>query len=315
MGRVRSGAQERKERCAVPLFSRDRHPDNQTQEASPQAQDVQPSRGAAGPPGGDLPAAAAERLRAQAQEHLFTSDLSINEYLATRQAGFEPLGLVLGSSIYHIGLQMGNWNQNQELGVLSETMYRARDLAMTRMEEEARALGADGVVGVRLDIGTYEWGENLAEFIAVGTAVQHRAAPGSARLPDGSPFTSALSGQELLVLSSLGEVPLKLVMGNCVYHVAHQSLRQTMRTIGNNVEMANYTQGLYSARELAMERLQVEAKQAGARGVVGLRLEQRNQYWGSHIIEYFAIGTAVALSRAPADAATPTLSFVLPLDG
>ena len=58
--------------------------------------------------------------------------------------------------------------------VLSQAMYHARELAMTRMEEEADQLGADGVVGVRLDIGRYEWGENLAEFIAVGTAVKHQ---------------------------------------------------------------------------------------------------------------------------------------------
>jgi len=40
--------------------------------------------------------------------------------------------------------------------VLSGAMYTARELAMTRMEEEADQLGADGIVGVRLDIGRYE---------------------------------------------------------------------------------------------------------------------------------------------------------------
>lgn len=37
---------------------------------------------------------------------LFTSDLSVNEFLLVREAGFRPLGLVLGSSIYHVGFQM-----------------------------------------------------------------------------------------------------------------------------------------------------------------------------------------------------------------
>ena len=36
---------------------------------------------------------------------LFTSDLSVNEFLLVREAGFRPLGLVLGSSIYHVGLR------------------------------------------------------------------------------------------------------------------------------------------------------------------------------------------------------------------
>ena len=43
---------------------------------------------------------------------LFTSDLTVNEFLLVREAGFRPLGLVLGSSIYHAGLQVGRWSQN-----------------------------------------------------------------------------------------------------------------------------------------------------------------------------------------------------------
>ena len=119
-----------------------------------------------------VPAQARERIE-QMRRGLFTSDLSVNEFLLVRQAGFDPLGLVVGSSIYHIGIQIAGWKQSQEMGVLSQAMYGARELAMTRMEEEADQLGADGIVGVRLDIGRYEWGENLAEFIAIGTAVKH----------------------------------------------------------------------------------------------------------------------------------------------
>src|SRR5262249_56602138 len=50
---------------------------------------------------------------------IFTSDLSVNEFLLVREAGFRPLGLVLGSSIYHVGLQFGRWGKNRELNVLS----------------------------------------------------------------------------------------------------------------------------------------------------------------------------------------------------
>ena len=50
---------------------------------------------------------------------IFTSDLSVNEFLLVREAGFRPLGLLLGSSIYHVGLQIRRWSKNQELDVLS----------------------------------------------------------------------------------------------------------------------------------------------------------------------------------------------------
>ena len=81
---------------------------------------------------------------------IFTSDLTVNEFLLLRQAGFRPLGLVLGTSVYHVGLQVGRWSRNQEMDVLSQAMYHARELAMTRMEAEADVLGADGIVAVRL---------------------------------------------------------------------------------------------------------------------------------------------------------------------
>src|SRR6516225_8533038 len=52
-----------------------------------------------------------ERMKQEVARGFFTSDLSVNEFLLVKQAGFEPLGLVLGSSIYHIGFQQAMWNQ------------------------------------------------------------------------------------------------------------------------------------------------------------------------------------------------------------
>ena len=225
----------------------------------------------------------------------FTSDLSVNEFLLVKQAGFDPLGLVIGNSIYHIGYQQSNWKQSMEMAVLSQAMYEARELAMTRMEEEADQLGADGIVGVRLDIGRYEWGEHLAEFIAIGTAVKHREGE-MHRAPNGRPFTSDLSGQDFWTLLASGHRPVGLVMGSCVYHVAHQGMFASMRQIGQNVEMPNFTQALYDARELAMERMQAEAKQLQAEGIVGVQLVEKSHGWGSHVIEFFAVGTAIVPS-------------------
>jgi uncharacterized protein YbjQ (UPF0145 family) len=198
-----------------------------------------------------------------------------------------------------------------EMGVLSQAMYEARELAMTRMEEEADQLGADGIVGVRLDIGRYEWGEHLAEFIAIGTAVKHREGE-MHRAPNGRPFTSDLSGQDFWTLLASGHRPVGLVMGSCVYHVAHQGMFASMRQIGQNVEMPNFTQALYDARELAMERMQKEAESLQAEGIVGVQLQERSHGWGSHVIEFFAVGTAivpVAGGDTQLPAPTPTISL------
>jgi uncharacterized protein YbjQ (UPF0145 family) len=252
------------------------------------------------------------RMKQEVARGFFTSDLSVNEFLLVKEAGFEPLGLVLGSSIYHIGFQQAGWNQNQEMGVLTQAMYHARELAMTRMEEEADQLGADGIVGVRLDIGRYDWGADLAEFIAVGTAVKHRGGE-LHRAPNGRPFTSDLSGQDFATLLRAGYRPVGLVMGNCVYHVARQGMLTSLKQMGKNVEMPNFTQALYEARELSMERMQREADELRAGGIVGARIVERSHGWGSHVIEFFAIGTGVVPISDDHQIEQPGL--VLPLSG
>jgi uncharacterized protein YbjQ (UPF0145 family) len=258
---------------------------------------------------------AGERLAMNARG-LFTSDLSVNEYLCVEKAGFEPVGLVVGSSIYHIGFQVANWKASQEMGVLTQAMYSARELAMTRMEEEADQLGADGIVGVRLDIGRYEWGADMAEFIAIGTAVKHKGGK-IHRAPNGRPFTSDLTGQAFWTLMQTGKRPVGMVMGNCVYHVAHRGMMQSLRQTGQNVELEQYTQALYDARELAMERMQREAEQIGdgVLGIVEVKLHQNNHGWGSHVIEFFAIGTAVVPNEhAESDQQLPDITPVLDIN-
>jgi uncharacterized protein YbjQ (UPF0145 family) len=185
---------------------------------------------------------------------------------------------------------------------------------MTRMEAEAEELGADGIVGVRLDVGRYEWGADMAEFIAIGTAVRHRESTAQESLhrgPDGRPFTSDLTGQDFWTLLHSGHRPLGLVMGSCVYHVGRRGMIQALGQAGRNVELPNFTQALYDARELAMERMQAEAEALRAEGIVGVEIHERSHGWGSHIIEFFAVGTAITPFGEERDipAPTPVLSL------
>ena len=59
-----------------------------------------------------------------------------------------------------------------ELQVLTQAMYSARELAMSRMRAEADHLGADGIVGCQLRMQMYAWGQDVLEFVATGTAVR-----------------------------------------------------------------------------------------------------------------------------------------------
>ena len=242
---------------------------------------------------------------------VFTSDLSINEFALLHGAGFEPIDLVMGVSVYHVGYQFTGIRQQSELPVLTDATYRARWNAMARMQAEADSLGADGVVGVRLDWRHQGEGEHL-EFIAVGTAVKYTSKPGAFRRPNGQAFSSHLSGQDLCTLLRSGYAPVAFVMGNCVFHVAVQGFLKTLGQVGRNAEMPQWTQGNYQARELAMSRMQAEAERDGATGVVGVHFDISNYAWGLHTVEFYVAGTAV---RHSGEAQTITPSFVLPMSG
>jgi uncharacterized protein YbjQ (UPF0145 family) len=241
---------------------------------------------------------------------LFSSELSIGELALLRQAGFEPLGLVMGSSMYHIGYQFQLLSQSQELQVLTQTMYTAREYAIARLEAEADTLGADGIVGMRLDYRQYPWGDDLLEFLAVGTAVRSVGSV-SWRTPAGRLFTSNLSGQDLWTLAHTGFAPVSFVLGTCVYHIAHESFRQMWKTVGQNSEMPNFTQATYDAREIALARMQAEAQRDGAEGIIGAQITEESHIWGDNAIEFLALGGSIR--RLDPIAELPTPSVVLPM--
>ena len=248
----------------------------------------------------DLPQHARERLAEMKQHQFFTSDLSVNEFLLVKESGFQPLGLVMGSSIYSIGAQL-NVQGPGEITPLTQALYQSRELAMERMEAEADELGADGIVAVRLTVTVHAWGANIVEFLAIGTAVKHEQAPGSFRVDD-KPFTSDLSGQDFWTLLHAGYRPVGFVMGNCVYYVGPPPQQQTQ-----NQELAGPTRALYDARELAMERMQFEAEAVRAEGIVGVTVDETNHTWGPSVLEFSAVGTAVVAVRADHQIPRPTL--------
>jgi len=87
----------------------------------------------------------------------------------------EMLGIVKGSTIQTVNAfkDIGASFKTLvggELKNYNEMMAKARDLATQRMEDEAKALGADAIVGVRYSSSSVAQG--AAEIMAYGTAVK-----------------------------------------------------------------------------------------------------------------------------------------------
>ena len=117
-----------------------------------------------------------------------TSDMTNEELWNMANVGYLPVRLVMGVSVYSLGLKGGIFSTLQTLGGgevsgLTEILYEAREKALARIEKDAESCGADEVVGVKTNI--YDLGGGLIEFMAIGTAVKRieGAKTKSANLP------------------------------------------------------------------------------------------------------------------------------------
>ncbi len=77
----------------------------------------------------------------------------------------------MGNCVYYVGPPAPQTVPNGELAGPTQALYDARELAMERMQAEAEALSAEGIVGVTVDETNHTWGPRVLEFCAVGTAV------------------------------------------------------------------------------------------------------------------------------------------------
>jgi uncharacterized protein YbjQ (UPF0145 family) len=283
--------------------------------------------------GGGIPLEAEERIRRQLQEGgVWTSDLSVDELAALNGIGYEPVAQVLGSSLYRLGWINTGWNQGPGIGIgmrgaytwgamqpeenqaLTRALLEARARAIHRLVLEAQGLRADGVVGVRLKVSHWEWAQGMSEFTVLGTAVRRTGAH-----PQAEPFTSTLSGQDLAKLLSTGYFPLRLVMGAS----AQQAIAVFGRGFGGyaawtNSEVGAFSQAMHQAQTAARHRIGLEAKEAGATGVVGVDFTSKVIEYATgseavlgRIVEWVILGTAVVPRPGAIPASPPTL--VVPL--
>jgi uncharacterized protein YbjQ (UPF0145 family) len=259
------------------------------------------------------------------------SALTANEFAAVKAAGFEPVGQVLGSCVYHLGYTAsyrcpGAWmggvgytdtGRSAAFGPMVTALYDARWLAIGRMTAECQALGGDGVVGVRLSIQRFPAGG--LEFQAIGTAVR---APGTAlRLK--KPFTSHVTGQEFAKLVMNDWIPVSLVLGISI-GTRHDDYRTRMaaRRWAGNQEITGYTDLVNRTRSQSRRELAADVAKHGGDGVVvssiDLKISEREcpmtEGQRDHIVEATTIGTAIAQFRTTRQPARTGSLAIMSLD-
>lgn len=136
-------------------------------------------------------------LPPQYSQNPVTSDLTNEEMWNLIYMGFMPLQLVLGVSVYSIGLVGGltaafKALARGEISELTSLIYEARENAIARIAADANACGADDVVGIKTYV--YQLGGGIIEFMAIGTAVKKM--PGIQTLSDSLPPQAIINDKD-----------------------------------------------------------------------------------------------------------------------
>jgi uncharacterized protein YbjQ (UPF0145 family) len=230
----------------------------------------------------------------------FTSDLTVDEFIVLNDAGWEPLAFVSGDCTSDPG--DGHWSVGGNQG---DALTRAQSSAMERLRQQAAEAGAVGVVGVRLKTTEIMYEKELPSlyhFSAIGTAIRPA---GKVSTKSTVPFTSHLSGQDIWALLAAGCKPLGMVFGVGFYR-PKQLFRKPQRGFQ---EVSFLTEGVYAARESAMQHMQSQASALHASGVVGVTVEMALAH--RHNITFTAIGTAISTPARGLAELTPKLAIDL----
>ena len=152
------------------------------------------------------------------------------------------------------------------------------------------------MVGVHVD---WEVHRHHVDVTLVGTAVRPVDWTGLSADPV---FVSDLSGRDFALLHRAGWTPLGLAAGASFVYAPRRSMGTAVKQKGQNVELTNFTEAMYAARESAMERMQAAALGLGGTGVVEVKVTEGPMAFAHHAVAFTAYGTVVRAAgrRAPA---------------
>ena len=244
------------------------------------------------------------------RERGITSDLSVDEALLLHAAGWEPLDLVCGVAVVSVPVGVWNWGRGA-ISLASDAHNAAVDQAARVLRGECGKVHGHGVVGVRVDVSVHT---HHIDVELVGTAVRPMNGK-DARGNDGAPampFVSDLSARDFTLLQRAGWMPVGLAFGASFVYAPRRTAGAAMKQTRQNVELTNYTEAMYSARESAMEKMQHSALEVGGQGVVEVKVTEGPMSFARHAIGFTAWGTAVKLVAEEHQFVQPEM--VLPLD-
>jgi uncharacterized protein YbjQ (UPF0145 family) len=193
--------------------------------------------------------------------------LSGNEIYCLKQKGYVPGDLVIGNSVFSMGLigSIGSGLKTLaggEVEQVTSMIHEGREASFQRMMGEATQRGGSGITGVTNEL--IMQAGNI-EFLSVGSCL-HRDDGQAEKLQ----FSSSADGQELYCQMDCGFHPSHFVFGNVAYSIGvGGGLGGALRSLSRG-EVVEYSNVFNQTRHLALQRISQDAMRYGANAVVGI---------------------------------------------
>ena len=222
---------------------------------------------------------------------------SVGDLAASAGIGLTPVGTVMGTAAL-VPLMGSAPAISMEVSASSGLATQGWEKALAQLVKEALTLGADGVASLRLERRNFTDNVTVYGFRATGTAV--------IGLPRKALWMTECDPNELLVLARAGFSPIALAFGCCTWHQSSYGWTQKRGSMGQwlTQEITPATQAYYTARSVALQRMQAMATEAGAVGIVGSRINTLAVSSPGGVSDGFtagieAFGTAIAPYPGP----------------
>lgn len=197
---------------------------------------------------------------------MMMTGLSGNEIYCLAQKGWAPGNIVVGNSVYSLGVVRGFTSglrtlAGGEVESITHLISDGRHAAINRLESEAGSEGAHGLTGVVSELRSIG---GLTEFLAIGSAIRRDDYAGPF-------FSTACSGQDLYCQIDAGYDPRHFVIGNVAYALGvGRGITGTLRQMSRRGEVKEFSDMYNHTRHLALERLEKEAAERGCNAVVDI---------------------------------------------
>jgi uncharacterized protein YbjQ (UPF0145 family) len=195
------------------------------------------------------------------------SGLSGNEMYCAALLGYTPGNLLVGNSVFSLGFIGGLGSSLRtlvggEIKQYTEMISEGRRLSLKRFNEELAQSQGNGATGVTSELIFHP---GNVEFLTVGSTIHKQE--GEA-VPT---FSTSADAQELFCQWDAGYTPIDFVFGNVAYSIGvGRGITGAFRQLGRG-EVHQYSDVFTTTRNLALDRITVEAREKGANSVVGVR--------------------------------------------